>query len=93
MYSLFEAIDMLDMDSTFYINRENYSKGNTIFRFNFAPDSSSGCGTVGHVNAIKYGSMRINIRFSRILDQPITALMFCESDKIMEIDKKQKSNT
>ena len=51
MYSLFEAIDMLDMDSTFYINRENYSKRNTIFGFNFAPDLSSGCGTVGHVKA------------------------------------------
>ena len=91
MYSLFEAIDMLDMDSTFYINRENYSKGNTIFGFNFAPDLSSGCGTVGHVNAIKYGSMRMNIRFSRILDQPITALVFCEFDKIMEIDKNRRA--
>ena len=55
MYSLFEAIDMLDIDSTFYINRENYSKGHTIFGFNFAPDLSRGCGIFGYVNAIKYG--------------------------------------
>ena len=86
MYSLFEAIDMLDMDSTFYINRDNYAKGNTIFGFNFTPDLSSGCGAVGHVNPLKYGSMRLHIRFSKILADPITALIFCEFDKILEID-------
>ena len=78
MYSLFEAIDMLNMVTTFYINRENYLKGNTIFGSNFTPDLSIGCGAVEHVNTIKYGSMRMNIRFSKISDQPITALVLRE---------------
>ena len=86
MISLFDALDMMDGDSNFKINRENYASGNTIFGFNFAPDLSSGCGSIGHLNPIKFGSVRLSVKFSEPLKVPVTALVYCEFDKLLEID-------
>jgi hypothetical protein len=85
-HSLFEALNMLNTDSTININRDNYSSGNTIFGFNFSPDLSNGCCGSEHLNPIKYGSLRIQIRFKEALAEPITALIYCEFDKVLEID-------
>lgn len=92
LYSLYEALDMLDSDPTFYINRDNYDNGNTIFGINFAPDLSSGCGAAGHLNQLKFGSLRLTVRFSKALDEPITVLIFCEFDKLLEIDINRKAS-
>ena len=91
MYSLYEALDMLDMDPNFYINRDNYAKGNTIFGFNFTPDLSSGCGTTGHLSSVRFGSLRLALRFNKTLVEPITALVYCEFDKILEIDSNRRA--
>src|ERR1700728_2962700 len=48
----YEALNMLNNDSTCNINRSNYHNGNTIFGWNFAPDLSEGCGNAGHLNQI-----------------------------------------
>jgi hypothetical protein len=92
MSSLFEALDMKDGDSNFKINRKNYNNGNTIFGFNFAPDLSSGCGAVGHLNPIKFGSLSLNLKFSTATAAAITALIYCEFDKLMEIDINRNAN-
>ena len=91
MHSLYEALDMMDTDSNFAINRDNYDDGNTIYGFNFTPDLSSGCGTVGHVNPIRYGSLRMSVRFSEATPAPVTVLIYCEFDKILEIDIARKA--
>ena len=90
LHSIYEALDMLDGESNFNINRMNYGVGNTIFGFNFTPDLSSGAGAVGHVNRIKYGTLRIALRFSETLTTTLTALVYCEFDKILEIDIARK---
>ena len=91
MHSLYEALDMLDTDSNFAINRNNYNDGNTIYGFNFAPDLSSGCGAAGHVNPIRYGSLRLSIRFGEATPTPVTVLIYCEFDKILEVDIARKA--
>jgi hypothetical protein len=90
-HAFYEALDMLDTDSTCNINRDNYALGNTIFGWNFAPDLSNGCGAIGHLNQINYGALRIQIRFKEALTAPITAIVFCEFDKILEIDSSRNA--
>ena len=84
--SIFEALDMLDGESTIDINRHTYPDGNVIFGFNFTPDLSIGSGVTGYLNPIRFGSLRLNVRFSKALEQTITAMVYCEFDKLLEID-------
>jgi hypothetical protein len=86
MHSLYDAMNMLDTSSTINVDRDNYAQGNTIFGFNFAPDLSNGCCGVGHLNPIKFGSLRLQIRFKEALPKAITVLIYCEFDKLLEID-------
>ena len=86
MMSLYEALDMMDGDSNFKINRKNYPEGNTIFGFNFAPDLTSGCGAVGHLNPIKFGTLRLSLKFRIAPALAMTVLVYCEFDKLLEID-------
>ncbi len=86
MHSIYAALDMLNGESNFNINRDNYADGNVIFGFNFTPDLTSGADSVGHVNPIRYGTLRLSLRFSPALTSAVTALVYCEFDKILEID-------
>ena len=86
MISLYEALDMMDGESNMKINRKNYCNGNAIFGFNFAPDLTSGCGAIRHLNPIKFGTLRLNVKFSQETQNAISALVYCEFDKLLEID-------
>lgn len=89
-YALYEGIDMVDCDPTFKINRGNFKNGNAFFVVNFAPDLTNGPGLIGHVNKLSYGTLRIALRFGTALPEAITVLVFCEFDKLMEIDINRK---
>jgi hypothetical protein len=83
---LFQALNQNGSDSQVAINRAGYLTGNTVFAFNFAPDLSSGCGMDGHVNTIKHGALRLQLKFSKALETPIHVLVYCEYDNVLEID-------
>jgi len=84
--SLFEATNQDRLDSCINIDRENFIKGNNIFAFNFSSDLSSGCCATGHVNPIKHGAVRLQVRFKRPLPNPITILVYFEYDTLLEIN-------
>lgn len=86
MVSLYEALDMIDGEPNIKFNRDNFKTGNVIFGFNFSPDLTSGVGAIGHLSPIRYGSLRLSVRFSTALLLPITCLVYCEFDKMLEID-------
>ena len=83
---------MLDSDPTFYINRDNHDNGNTFYGINLAPDLSSGCGAAGHLNKIDFGSLSLQVRFAKPLDEPVTVSVFCEFDKLLEKDINRKAS-
>jgi hypothetical protein len=85
--SLFEATNQTGTDSCIDVPWINYGKGNTIFGFNFAPDLSTGCKGTGYVSPIKKGSLRLQVRFKQALAATINVLVYCEFDKIIEIDE------
>ncbi len=92
MISVYDSLDMMDYQSTVDIDRYNYSEGYTIFGFNFAPDLTSGAGAAGHLSHIKYGTLGMNLRFAEEIGDAITALVYCEFDKILEIDINRNVN-
>jgi hypothetical protein len=89
--SLFEATNQTGTDSCIDVPWSDYDKGNTIFGFNFAPDLSTGCKGSGHVNPIRRGSLRIQVRFKKALATTINILVYCEFDKIIEIDESRNA--
>jgi len=87
--SLFEATNQEETDSCINIDRENFAKGNAIFAINFAPDHSSGCCATGYANPIKFGSLRLQLRFKEALQEAITVLVYLEYDSILEINQER----
>ena len=57
-----------------------------IFGFNFALDVSDNCGIVGHVNTLRRGTLRIQIKIANALTDVINVLAYCEYDNIIEIN-------
>jgi hypothetical protein len=86
MMSLFKAHNQDGCDSTIPINRGNYTLGNVVYAFNFAPDLSTGC-VQGYANPIQQGTLRLELGFAEALPQTVTLLVYMEFDKIIEIDQ------
>ena len=91
MIGLYEALDMLEGESNMKITRTTYHFGKTIFGFNFSPDLTSGSGSVGYVSPVKFGAVRIMLKFKKALERNITLLVYFEFDKIVEIDIKRNA--
>ena len=87
--SLFESTNQDNIDSCITLSRENFVRGNNIFAVNFAPDLTSGCCASGHVNQIKFGSLRLQVRFKKPLDKAITVLVYLDYDSIIEINQER----
>jgi hypothetical protein len=65
------------------ISREDYAKGNTLFRFDLTPDMSE----VGAFLLIKQGNLRVDIHFAEALTATINMIMYAEFDNVIEIDR------
>ena len=84
---LFESLNQLSTDSVLSLTKEQWgTKGNTLFGFNFSPDTADDCNKVGYVSPIKRGTLRIDLRFASALTETINVLVFCEYDNLVEID-------
>lgn len=87
--NLFEATNQDNIDSCINLNREAFLKGNNIFAVNFAPDLQSGCCSSGYVNPIKFGSLRLQVRFNKPLEKAITVLVYLDYDTLLEINQER----
>jgi len=81
---LFKTLNQDGTDCHLVMSREEFI-ARPIFGFNFAPDLSDGCGMIGHVNPIRRGIMRLQLKFSEILPKAINVIAYCEFDNIIEI--------
>ena len=87
--SIFDATNQLVTDSCISLDRRNYPKGSTIIGVNFSPDLSSSCCSSGYTSPIKFGSMRIQVRFREPLKETINLLVYLEFDSIIEINQEK----
>ena len=80
---LVSALGYLHDDRDFSINREDYSKGNTLFAFDLTADQCEGA----HVDPIKYGNLKIEMHFAKALAQPVNVIVYAEFESCIKIDR------
>ncbi|XP_074604064.1 uncharacterized protein F54H12.2-like [Brevipalpus obovatus] len=90
---LYQTLNQITPDPTFVLSPESYARGNVIFGFNFAPDLSDGCGVIGHLNPIRRGSLRLELKFRKPLPSVVTVLLYCEFDNLLEINAERQIAT
>jgi len=84
-----EALNQLTSDTLYGTPRDGWFK-NPIFGFNLAPDMSEGVQGSGHVNKLRRGSLRLELRFGTALPNTVTVLVYCEYDSLLQIDKNRE---
>ena len=87
---LYQTLNQITPDPSFILTPEEYGKGSTLFGVNFAPDLSDGCGIIGHLNPVRRGSLRIEIKFRKPLPKVVSVLLYCEFDNLIEINKERQ---
>lgn len=70
------------------ISRESYIKGHCFYIFDLTPDLSANCNT--HWNLIKQGTMRLDLRFEKVLKESVNCLIYAEYHNILEIDSNRQ---
>lgn len=83
-HTLFSGTGIHFLNEGNCIPREGYSYGYCLFAFDLTPDLSANENT--HWNLVKYGSVRIEVRFAEELKNTINCIVYAEYDNILEID-------
>ena len=81
--SLFTGCSMAWKDTGIDISYQDYKAGYTIFCFDLSPSLIDG----PVVEPVKSGNLRLEVSFAKALEQPIHALIYAESDGLIEIDR------
>nr|XP_042913619.1 uncharacterized protein F54H12.2-like [Parasteatoda tepidariorum] len=81
--TLFVGTERMGQDKGIFISREEYVKGNTLFGFDLSPDLCSG----EHLNLIKHSNLRLELKFSKSLEQTVCVIIFAEFENLIEINK------
>uniref|UniRef100_H3ANZ2 Uncharacterized protein n=1 Tax=Latimeria chalumnae TaxID=7897 RepID=H3ANZ2_LATCH len=67
------------------INRENFCKGYTLFRFDLTPDQECS----DHYSLIKTGKLRAEIRFAEPLPSMVNMILYAVFDNVIEINQRR----
>lgn len=82
-FSLLESTGHAFNNSGLDINRSDFEQGYTLLAFDFTPDlDESGC-----YHVLKKGVIRIEVKFSQALAEPVNLICYSEFDAAIKIDK------
>lgn len=81
--SLFLGTEKMGQDRGIYISREEYSNGSTLYAFDLSPDLCDG----EHLNLIKHSNLRLEMKFTKSLENTICVIVFAEFENLIEINK------
>ena len=81
--TLFTGLNKMYNDTGNFISLEEFSQGYTIYCFDLSPDLNVG----DHMNLLRKGNLRLEMRFQNALTQTIMVLMYAEFQNILEIDR------
>ncbi|GFS71956.1 uncharacterized protein F54H12.2 [Trichonephila clavipes] len=82
--TLFVGTDRMGQDRDIFISRKEYKDSNTLFGFNLSPDL---CSSGEHLNLIKHSNLRLELKFSKSLEQTVCVIVFAEFENLIEINK------
>ncbi|GFY14645.1 uncharacterized protein F54H12.2 [Trichonephila clavipes] len=82
--TLFVGTDGMGQDRGIFISRKEYKDSNTLFGFNLSPDL---CSSGEHLSLIKHSNLRLELKFSKSLEQTVCVIVFAEFENVIEINK------
>ena len=82
----FEALNQMSTDSTISLSKSDWSKGKTIFGFNYSPDLANGCVQEGHLSPVRRGTMGLQLKFAEALPETINVMIYLEYDNLIQIN-------
>lgn len=88
--SLFSALGIHYHDRGHQISKELYDKGAFMTAFDLTPDQ---CYNSHYDNLLNHGSIRIEGRFEKPLEEAVTCLVYCEFDSTVYIDYNRNITT
>ncbi len=83
--TLFSGLNKMYQDTGPFISREEYPNGYTLFCFDLSPDLNAG----DHLNLVKKGNLRLEMRFAQALPQTIMVIVYAQFENILEVDKQR----
>ena len=81
--SLFTTAGKINRDEGIDIARREYKTGYTLFGFDISPSTCNG----GHQEAVKRGTLRLQLEFQKALPNTITVILYADFDNTISIDK------
>ncbi|GFY19643.1 uncharacterized protein F54H12.2 [Trichonephila clavipes] len=82
--TLFVRTDRMGQDRGIFISRKEYKDSITLFGFNLSPDL---CSSGEHLSLIKHSNLRLELKFSKSLEQTVCVIVFAEFANLIEINK------
>ena len=83
---LFRTLNQYHSHPNIKITPTEFNNGGfTIFGIDLSADGNDGCGAGGHVDPLKYGSLRIELKFAEALPKTVNVLLYCEFDNIIQV--------
>jgi hypothetical protein len=81
--TLFTGLNKMYKDTGSNISLEEFSNGYSIYCYDLSPDLNSG----EHLNLVKKGNLRLELRWQNALTATVMILVYAEYQNILEVDK------
>lgn len=82
-YNLFESIDSVKISDGNQISRSDFATGYAIYVFDLSPDQAQ----AEHFNAIKNGTVSVEIVFNKPLSKTVSIIALAEFSNLIEVDE------
>lgn len=83
--TLFSGLNKMYQDTGHFISRDDYPNGYTLYCFDLSPDLNPG----DHLNLVRKGNLRLEMRFGHALPQTIMVIVYAQFQNILEVDKQR----
>ena len=85
-HSLMLATGLMNTDSGSYIEYRDFENGYGLFAFDLSPSLLDG----DQFELVKSGALRLELKFSQALAQPVHVLVYGELDSLIQVDRSRQ---
>ena len=82
-YQMYSGLGLTNSDGGLNISLAQFMAGYTLYALDLTPDMAEG----NHIEPVKYGNLRMEVKFGGGLQQPINCICYAEYDNMIQIDQ------